>query len=153
PRVFFHVHPGGQEMLVHEAHHAFIRPHLGIQPSTAASHRGGAEVEEYWFLLGLRVLQHLVNVTAKLDWHRMSPADVTWLEDSHAHRSPAPASKDGGSMRARRFCAHSRLSRTAKSRQVPHRPANTTANISRRVPRSPSRISPVLQRLSSSSRW
>jgi len=65
------VHPGGQEMLVHEAHHAFIRPHLGIQPSTAASHRGGAEVEENWFLLGLCVPQHLVNVTAKLDWHRM----------------------------------------------------------------------------------
>src|SRR5712692_4205372 len=45
----------------------------------------------------------------------------------------APVSKDGGSMRARRSCAHSRLSRTPKSRQVPRRPANATANISRRV--------------------
>jgi hypothetical protein len=115
-------------MLVHEANHAFIRPHLGIQPSTAASHRGGAEVEEYWFLLGLRVLQHLVNVTAKLDWHRMLAADVTSLEDSQAHRSPAPVSKDGGSMRARRFCAHAGPSRTTKYLQVHHGPANTTAN-------------------------
>src|SRR6266446_1132737 len=68
-RVLLHVHPGGQEMLVHEPHHAFVRPHLGIQPSTAASHWGGAEVEEYRFLLGLRVLQDLINVMAKLDWH------------------------------------------------------------------------------------
>jgi hypothetical protein len=58
-------------MLVHEPHHAFVRPHLGIQPSTAASHWGGAEVEEYRFSLGLRVLQDLINVMAKLDWHGM----------------------------------------------------------------------------------
>jgi len=122
------VHPGGQEMLVHEAHHAFIRPHLGIQPSTAASHRGGAEVEEYWFLLGLRVLQHLINVTAKLDWHRMLPADVTSLEDSHAHRSPAPASKDGGSKRARRLCAQAGSCRTTRYLQVHPGPANIAAN-------------------------
>jgi len=65
------VHPGRQEMLVHEPHHAFVRPHLGIQPSTAASHWGGAEVEEDRFLLGLRVLQDLIDVMAKLDWHGM----------------------------------------------------------------------------------
>src|SRR5207245_3783601 len=70
-RVVLHVHPGGQEILVHEPHHAFVRPHLGIQPSTAASHWGGAEVEEYRFLLGLRVLQDLIDVMAKLDWHCM----------------------------------------------------------------------------------
>ncbi len=58
-------------MLVHEPHHAFVRPHLGIQPSTAASHWGGAEVEEDRFLLGLRVLQDLIDVMAKLDWHGM----------------------------------------------------------------------------------
>jgi len=61
-------------MLVHEPHHAFVRPHLGIQPSTAASHWGGAEVEEYRLSLGLRVLQDLINVMAKLDWHGMLAA-------------------------------------------------------------------------------
>jgi len=61
-------------MLVHEPHHAFVRPHLGIQPSTAASHWGGAEVEEYRLLLGLRVLQDLIDVMAKLDWHGMLAA-------------------------------------------------------------------------------
>ncbi len=70
-RVVLYVHPGRQEMLVHEPHHAFVRPHLGIQPSTAASHWGGAEVEEYRLSLGLRVLQDLINVMAKLDWHGM----------------------------------------------------------------------------------
>jgi hypothetical protein len=40
----------------------------------------------------------------------------------------APVSKDGGSMRARRFCAHPRPSKTSKSLQVHDGPANTTAN-------------------------
>src|SRR5207249_8740535 len=70
-RVVLYVHPGRQEMLVHEPHHAFVRPHLGIQPSTAASHWGGAEVEEDRLSLGLRVLQDLIDVMAKLDWHGM----------------------------------------------------------------------------------
>src|SRR3989442_13897702 len=73
-RVVLHVHPGGQEVLVHEPHHAFVRPHLGIHPSTAASHWGGAEVEEYRLLLGLRVLQDRIDVMAKLDRHVMLPA-------------------------------------------------------------------------------
>src|SRR2546425_638631 len=73
-RVVLYVHPGRQEMLVHEPHHAFVRPHLGIQPSTAASHWGGAEVEEDRLSLGLRVLQDLIDVMAKLDWHGMLAA-------------------------------------------------------------------------------
>ncbi|SRR6266545_2095165 len=40
-----------------------------------------------------------------------------------------PVSKDGGSMRARRSCAHSPPSRTPQSLQVHDGPANTTANI------------------------
>src|SRR5207249_9971653 len=68
-RVVLYVHPGRQEMLVHEPHHAFVRPHLGIQPSTAASHWGGAEVEEYRLSLGLRVLQDPITVMQKPDWH------------------------------------------------------------------------------------
>jgi hypothetical protein len=78
------VHARGQEVLVHEARHAFIRPHLGIQPSTAASQRGGAEVEEHGFLLGLRVLQHLVNIVPKLDGHGGLAVWVTSSEDSLA---------------------------------------------------------------------
>src|SRR5436309_8608329 len=73
-RVVLYVHPGRPGMLVHEPHHAFVRPHLGIQQSTAASHWGGAEVEEYRLSLGLRVLQDLINVMAKLDWHGMLAA-------------------------------------------------------------------------------
>src|SRR5207244_9214163 len=137
-RVLFHVHPRGQEMLVHEAHHAFIRPHLGIQPSTAASHRGGAEVEEHRFLLGLRVLQHLVNVTAKLDWHRMLAADVTSLEDNQAHGSPAPASKDRGSMRARRAPTGPSAEPGLESRGGDAAPANGVVSVAlRRVDASP----------------
>jgi hypothetical protein len=44
--VALHVHAHGQENRGDEFHHAGIRIHLGIQPSTAASHRGGGEIHQ-----------------------------------------------------------------------------------------------------------
>jgi len=64
------VHAGGKKILVDEANYALIRPHLGIQPSTATSHRRGAEVEENGLALRLCVLEDLIYVVAEIDWHK-----------------------------------------------------------------------------------
>ena len=64
-----HVHSCRQEILIDEAHDALIRPHLGIQPSTATSHRGGAEVQECGFLLCLGVLEDLFHIVLEIDLH------------------------------------------------------------------------------------
>jgi hypothetical protein len=45
-RVFADVNADGDEVVVDESGHFRIRIHLGIQPSAAGSHRGGAEVEQ-----------------------------------------------------------------------------------------------------------
>src|SRR5438876_7602576 len=116
-RVVLHVHPGGQEMLVHEPHHAFVRPHLGIQPSTATSHWGGAEVEEYRLLLGVRVLQDLINVMAKLDWHGML-AGGNRLEYSHVPEERLQISGDHG--RGRPQARVEWAARVSISRSDPH---------------------------------
>jgi hypothetical protein len=50
------VNASRQEILVDEFDHLLIRPHLGIQPSTATSHRRGAEIEENRLVLLLRFL-------------------------------------------------------------------------------------------------
>jgi hypothetical protein len=39
------VHARGEKVLVDEPHDTLIRPHLGIQPSAATSHRRGVEVQ------------------------------------------------------------------------------------------------------------
>ena len=44
--VLAHVRAHRREVLLNEINDARIRIHLGIQPSTAASHRGGTEVDE-----------------------------------------------------------------------------------------------------------
>ena len=45
-RVVFYVDSGGNEIARDEACDTLIRINLGIQPSTTASHRGRAEIEE-----------------------------------------------------------------------------------------------------------
>ena len=67
--IILHVDAGGKKIVVHEAYDAFIRPHLGIQPSTATSHRGGAEVQECGFLLCLGVLEDLFHIVLEIDLH------------------------------------------------------------------------------------
>ena len=47
--ILAHMRAHGRELLLDEVHDSRIRIHLGIQPSTAASHRGGAEVEQHRF--------------------------------------------------------------------------------------------------------
>jgi hypothetical protein len=58
-----------QKIFVDESRHALIRPHLGIQPSTASSHRSGAEIEENRFVLLLRLFEDGVDVVAEFDRH------------------------------------------------------------------------------------
>ena len=67
--IILHVDTGGKKILVHEAYDALIRPHLGVQPSTATSHRRGAEVEECGFLLCLGVLEDLFHIVPEIDFH------------------------------------------------------------------------------------
>ena len=68
-RIVFDVHPRGQKVLIHEADDTFVRPHLGIQPSTAPSHRRGAEIQEDGLVLLLCFLEDLVYIVAELDFH------------------------------------------------------------------------------------
>src|SRR6266850_7872992 len=67
-----HVYAGGKKVLVDEADDTLIRPHLGIQPSTATSHRRGAEVEENGLALRLCVLEDLIYVVTEIGWHKTS---------------------------------------------------------------------------------
>src|SRR5437867_13210712 len=67
-----HVHAGGKKTLVDVPYHPLIRPHLGIQPSAASSHRCGAEVEQNGLALRLRILEDLIHVVAEIDWHNIS---------------------------------------------------------------------------------
>jgi hypothetical protein len=54
--------PGGNEVVLDEAGDALLRIDLGIQPSTTASHRRGAEIQEYGFLPGACIAEYLINV-------------------------------------------------------------------------------------------
>src|SRR5215210_550792 len=68
-RVVLHVHARRNEVLVYELSHPLIRPHLGIQPSTAASHRRRAEIEKHGLAVHLRFSQDVVYIVAKVYWH------------------------------------------------------------------------------------
>src|SRR5438034_10792450 len=72
-------------MLVHKANDPFIRPHLGIQPSAATSHRGCVEVEKYGFLLRFGFFEDLIDVLAKADWHTI-PLVLQYYPDSRIFR-------------------------------------------------------------------
>jgi hypothetical protein len=65
--IVFHVHARRHEVLRNEPHDALVRPHLGIQPSTATSHRRGAEVEENGFVLAACLSQYVVDVVPEFD--------------------------------------------------------------------------------------
>ncbi len=53
--LFLDVDLYGNEMLVNEVGNLLIGVYLGIQPSTSASRRRGAEVEQYRLVLLLRL--------------------------------------------------------------------------------------------------
>ena len=74
--ILFHVNSRWQEVLVDEPNHPLIRPHLGIQPSTAASHRGGAEIEQNGLVLLLRFFEDGICVVAKCYFHRSLLAEI-----------------------------------------------------------------------------
>ena len=65
------MYPRRHEVVRDKLHHLRIRPHLGIQPSAAPSHRRGAEVEENRLVLLFRLGQHRVHVVSKFDFHRL----------------------------------------------------------------------------------
>ena len=70
--IVFDVHARGEKVLIHEADDALVRPHLGIQPSTATSHGRGAEIEEDGLGLFLGFFEDVVDVVPELDFHRDS---------------------------------------------------------------------------------
>ena len=63
------MHARGNEVLGYELDHPRVRPHLGIQPSTTASHRGGTKIEKCRFLLGSGLPKNAVHVVIELDFH------------------------------------------------------------------------------------
>ena len=65
--LFFDVNLGGDEFGADQVYDALVRIDLGFQPSTAASGRCGAEIEESRFRLLLRGLQCLVRVREPVD--------------------------------------------------------------------------------------
>jgi len=65
------MHTGGEKSLVDEPHDALIRPHLGVQPSTATSHRRGAEIEQHGLPLRLGVLEDSIHIVAEIDFHTL----------------------------------------------------------------------------------
>lgn len=65
----------GKKVLTYEFDHARVRPHLGIQPSTATSHRRGAEIEEDGLVLLLRFLEDSVYIVIELDFHGETRGD------------------------------------------------------------------------------
>lgn len=62
----------GKKIFRDESRYAFIRIHLGIQPSTAASHRCRAEIEKHGSLLRPRVFQHLIHIVTPLNFHELA---------------------------------------------------------------------------------
>lgn len=74
-RVIAHVKARGDEVLGDQLRHALIGVHLGIQPSTASSHRGGAEVEQDGLAGRARFTEDGVDIVAPVDLvcHLRSP--------------------------------------------------------------------------------
>ena len=72
-RVIFDVNACSDEVVVDEFDDPGVRPHLGIQPSTAASHRSSAEVEQHRLIRLCRLGEHRIYVVTKTDWHLTGP--------------------------------------------------------------------------------
>src|SRR5213078_1115618 len=68
-RIVLHVYAGGNKILIDKAHDALVGPHLGVQPSTATSHRRGAEIEQHGLPLRLGVLEDSIHIVAEIDFH------------------------------------------------------------------------------------
>jgi hypothetical protein len=54
--------PRGNKIVPDETGDAFLRINLGIQPSTAASHGRGTEIQQHGFLPTTRVAQDPIDV-------------------------------------------------------------------------------------------
>jgi hypothetical protein len=81
-RLFAGVYANRDEVLIDEFRDASVGIHLGIQPSTARSHRGGAEIEQHVALLGARVFERLFHIMvprnrARLHGHWAPPLFVS----------------------------------------------------------------------------
>ena len=70
--VVFYMHARGNEIRRDEARDFFIRVDLGIQPGTATSHRGRAEIEQNLSIFFAGVLENLVYVVPPGDFHFLS---------------------------------------------------------------------------------
>jgi hypothetical protein len=68
-RLFPHMQPRRNEVVLDEAGDPLLRVDLGIQPSTTASHRRGAEIQQHRFLPSARVAQYPIDVMAPRDFH------------------------------------------------------------------------------------
>ena len=67
--IVFDVYARGKKVFIHEADDALVRPHIGIQPSTATSHGRGAKIEEDGLILFPGFFKDVVDVVPELDFH------------------------------------------------------------------------------------
>jgi hypothetical protein len=91
--LFSSVHADWDEVLFDEFRDAGVGIHLGIQPSTTASHRRSAEVQQHVTLLHPRMLQRALEIVfpcdrSTLDRHLLtsgfpSPCDTLSFHGSH----------------------------------------------------------------------
>ena len=73
-----HVQPHRNEIFLDEPCDAVLRVHLGIQPSAAASHGCGAEIEEDWLVLSSSVIERLVDVPPPTNFHLTPLVDTVY---------------------------------------------------------------------------
>jgi hypothetical protein len=71
-RLLSHVQSRGYEVLLDEAGHALLRIDLGIQPSTAASHRRGTEIQQHGLLPRVGIAEDPIDIMPPRDFHRPS---------------------------------------------------------------------------------
>ena len=91
----------GKKIFRDESRYAFIRIHLGIQPSTAASHRCRAEIQKDGSLLCPRVFQYLIHIVTPLNFHELALCEACspTLQFIRQHSSHGLAPRTNGSFR------------------------------------------------------
>ena len=63
------MHARGQKVVCYETYDARVWPYLGIQPSTAPSHRGGVEIQKDGTVLDFRGVEGRVNIMPPWNLH------------------------------------------------------------------------------------
>ena len=95
-RLFLHVNAHGHEVRRDEFSDAGLGVHLGIQPSTPGSKRGGAEVEQHVHVSTAGLGQRLVQIVKPRDWcGRVGHECLPEKADDSARRAPRPPGYDG----------------------------------------------------------